>query len=93
MDTAVPLEIYPAFAFEGYPNRDSTPYDDRYHIPEAHTIIRGTLRYKGFPVFVKSLVDIGFLDETPIEGLEEGKKITWVIINVYKLFLIAYSNC
>jgi saccharopine dehydrogenase (NADP+, L-glutamate forming) len=32
-----------------------------YNIPEAHTVIRGTLRYAGFPEFVKVLVDMGFL--------------------------------
>lgn len=33
----------------------------RYNIPEAETVVRGTLRYAGFPEFVKVLVDIGFL--------------------------------
>ena len=46
MRSAKPIFVYPAFAFEGYPNRDSTPYDQRYRIPEAHTILRGTLRYQ-----------------------------------------------
>lgn len=46
MDEAKPIFTgFPGFAFEGYPNRDSTPYDQRYNIPEAQTIIRGTLRY------------------------------------------------
>ena len=40
------IRIYPGFAFEGYPNRDSTPYGARYGIPEAQTILRGTLRYR-----------------------------------------------
>lgn len=31
---------------EGYPNRDSLKYRDLYGIPEAHTVIRGTLRYQ-----------------------------------------------
>ncbi|KAI9709707.1 MAG: Saccharopine dehydrogenase [NADP(+), L-glutamate-forming] [Bogoriella megaspora] len=53
----------PGFAFVAYPNRDSTPYKERYNIPEAETIIRGTLRYQGFPEFVKVLVDIGFLSD------------------------------
>lgn len=63
MATAKPYHIYPGFAFVAYPNRDSTPYKERYHIPEAQTIIRGTLRYAGFPDFVKVLVDIGFLSD------------------------------
>jgi len=47
--SAKPIFVYPAFAFEGYANRDSTPYDKRYNIPEAHTILRGTLRYQVAP--------------------------------------------
>eukprot|EP00051_Salpingoeca_urceolata_P026413 m.477223 g.477223 ORF g.477223 m.477223 type:complete len:452 (-) comp20778_c0_seq1:139-1494(-) len=57
------IPIYPAFAFEGYPNRDSTPYKERYGIPEAQTILRGTLRYKGNPSFVKALADAGFMND------------------------------
>lgn len=34
---------YPAFAFVGYPNRDSVPYAKLYNIPEAQTVLRGTL--------------------------------------------------
>ncbi|KAH0432874.1 saccharopine dehydrogenase [Colletotrichum camelliae] len=64
MATAKPYYIYPGYAFVAYPNRDSTPYKERYNIPEAETIIRGTLRYQGFPQFIKVLVDIGFLDDT-----------------------------
>lgn len=63
MKTAKPYFIYPGYAFVAYPNRDSTPYKERYNIPEAQTIIRGTLRYQGFPQFIKVLVDIGFLEE------------------------------
>ncbi|RJE17883.1 saccharopine dehydrogenase [Aspergillus sclerotialis] len=63
MATAKPYHIYPGFAFVAYPNRDSTPYKERYNIPEAQTIIRGTLRYAGFPEFVKVLVDMGFLKD------------------------------
>lgn len=33
-------------SLEGYPNRDSLKYRDLYGIPEAHTVIRGTLRYQ-----------------------------------------------
>ncbi|RKP09877.1 Saccharopine dehydrogenase [Thamnocephalis sphaerospora] len=78
MNSAKPIFIYPAFAFEGYPNRDSTPYKERYRIPEAQTILRGTLRYQGFPKFVKALVDIGFLDETPRDYLApESADIAW----------------
>ncbi|ODV94206.1 hypothetical protein PACTADRAFT_60265 [Pachysolen tannophilus NRRL Y-2460] len=68
MASAKPYFIYPGYAFVAYANRDSTTYKELYHIPEAETVIRGTLRYQGFPEFVKVLVDLGFLkeDESPI---------------------------
>ena len=46
MDAAQPMDFLPGFSLEGYPNRDSTIYTDLYGIREAHTVLRGTLRYK-----------------------------------------------
>ena len=54
---------YTGFAFVAYPNRDSTPFREKYQIPEASTIIRGTLRYVGFPEFIRCIVDMGFLSQ------------------------------
>jgi saccharopine dehydrogenase (NADP+, L-glutamate forming) len=75
MGTAKPYFIYPGYAFVAYPNRDSTPYRERYSIPEAQTIVRGTLRYQGFPQFIRVLVEVGFLDETPRDFL--SKPVPW----------------
>ncbi|KAI1628215.1 saccharopine dehydrogenase [Exophiala viscosa] len=78
MGSAKPYYIYPGFAFVAYPNRDSTPYRERYNIPEAKTVIRGTLRYQGFPEIVKVLVDIGFLSEEEQPFLKSSDKpVTW----------------
>jgi saccharopine dehydrogenase (NADP+, L-glutamate forming) len=77
MKSATPYFIYPAFAFVAYANRDSTDYKERYAIPEAQTVVRGTLRYQGFPEFVKTLVDIGFLSEEPKDFFAPGSKIAW----------------
>jgi saccharopine dehydrogenase (NADP+, L-glutamate forming) len=78
MESAKPYPIYPGFAFVAYPNRDSTEYKERYHIPEAHTIIRGTLRYQGFPEFIRVLVDIGFLTEDERDFLKpSGGPLSW----------------
>lgn len=63
MASAKPYFIYPGYAFVCYPNRDSTLFKELYHIPEADTVIRGTLRYQGFPEFVKALVDMGMLKD------------------------------
>lgn len=63
MAHAMPYYISPAYAFVAYPNRDSTPFREFYNIPEAETVIRGTLRYQGFPEFIGALVKIGYLSE------------------------------
>lgn len=75
MGAAKPYYIYPGYAFVAYPNRDSTPFMQKYNTPEAQTIIRGTLRYQGFPEFIKTLVETGFLTETPLDIL--SKPVTW----------------
>ncbi|CAO3608325.1 unnamed protein product [Cunninghamella echinulata] len=79
MDSARKLNSgYPGFSFVGYGNRDSTPYDKRYNIPEAKTIIRGTLRYDGFCQFVKALFKLGFLSEEVQPHLtSEAPEIAW----------------
>jgi saccharopine dehydrogenase-like NADP-dependent oxidoreductase len=81
MAQAKPYYINPAFAFVAYPNRDSTAFREKYNIPEAQTVVRGTLRYQGFPEFIKTLVKIGFLDETPRDYLKSGSKISWVSLS------------
>ncbi|KAI5305135.1 hypothetical protein KEM56_005195 [Ascosphaera pollenicola] len=75
MGSAKPYYIYPAFAFVGYPNRDSTVYPEKYQIPEAKNVVRGTLRYQGFPEMIRTLVDIGFLSDEPQEFLNSAS--TW----------------
>lgn len=47
MSVARELDFLPGFAFEGFPNRDSTQYAKLYGIEDAHTIFRGTIRYRG----------------------------------------------
>lgn len=75
MATAKPYFIYPGYAFVCYPNRDSTLFKELYHIPEAETVIRGTLRFQGFPEFVKALVDMGMLKDDANEIF--SKPIAW----------------
>jgi len=67
--------IYPGYAFVAYQNRDSTPFKERDNIPEVQTVVRGTLRYQGFPEVVKVLSDMGFLSEEVHGFLKES--ITW----------------
>ncbi|KAK9452345.1 Saccharopine dehydrogenase [Limtongia smithiae] len=69
MKSAKPYFIYPGFSFYGYGNRDSTIFRELYKIPEAKSVLRGSLRYPGFTEFVSALVALGFLDETPKDFL------------------------
>jgi saccharopine dehydrogenase (NADP+, L-glutamate forming)/spermidine synthase len=48
---------------EGYPNRNSIePYIEVYKIPEAKTMIRGTLRNPGWCRTMKKIADVGYLE-------------------------------
>jgi saccharopine dehydrogenase-like NADP-dependent oxidoreductase len=49
--------------FEGYPNRDSVPYRETYGIPEARSILRGTLRYPGWCLTLLKIGQLGLLDD------------------------------
>ncbi len=62
-------------AFEGYPNRDSLGYRNIYGLENASTIIRGTLRKRGFCDAWDVFVQLGLTDDTYlIEGIET---FTW----------------
>ncbi|KAL5480610.1 hypothetical protein ACEPAI_1881 [Sanghuangporus weigelae] len=75
MGEAKPYYISPAYAFVAYPNRDSTPFREAYNIPEAETVVRGTLRYQGFPEFIAALVKLGWLDMDEKDWLNES--LSW----------------
>lgn len=80
MGSAAKYPAHPGYNFMAYANRDSTPYKERYNIPEAQTIIRGTLRYEGFTEFVGLLVDIGMFSDEPIAALSANAAsgtVTW----------------
>lgn len=61
MKTAKPYKDIDEYDLVAYPNRDSTPFQHFYKIPEAHTVVRGSLRYRENPEFVQALKDLGFL--------------------------------
>ncbi len=57
------IDVHGLGTFEGYPNRDSVPYAEIYGIPDAKTVLRGTLRNMGWCDTWKGLHDIGILEE------------------------------
>jgi len=78
MSTAAPYYVMDGYDFFNYPNRNSVPFREFYNIPEAHTVIRGSLRYEGNPTFVKALIDLGWLDTREKNWLKD--RITWAEI-------------
>lgn len=75
MATAEPYYVMDGYSFVAYPNRNSVPFRDYYNIPEADTVIRGSLRYAGNPTFVKALADLGWLSQDQKPWLKDG--LTW----------------
>lgn len=78
MAAAKPYFLLDGYDFVAYPNRDSVPIRDFYNIPEADTVIRGSLRHKGNPEFVQSLTKLGWLDTEEKAWLKPG--MTWAQI-------------
>jgi len=80
MDSVETLDFLPGFALEGFPNRDSTQYKSLYGLSGAHTMIRGTIRFKGFADSMKGLQALGLLGLNPHPALHpNGPELTWVI--------------
>jgi len=61
-----PLPVEGIGELEAYPNRDSLGYIDVYGLEGIETMFRGTLRYPGWCICLKKVVDLGLLDETPV---------------------------
>ncbi|KAI1419214.1 saccharopine dehydrogenase [Xylaria sp. FL1777] len=80
MANAVPYHVVDGYSFLAYPNRNSVPFREFYQIPEAQTVIRGSLRYDGNPQLVKALIDLGWINTDPQEWLSPG--MTWAQIQM-----------
>ncbi|NVK21421.1 MAG: saccharopine dehydrogenase NADP-binding domain-containing protein [Kangiellaceae bacterium] len=69
---AKPLDIA-GLSLEGYPNRESTSYQVSYGIPEAHNILRGTLRYAGFCDIIQAAKQLKLLSVVDANSAD----LTW----------------
>ncbi|CAF4383073.1 unnamed protein product, partial [Rotaria sp. Silwood2] len=67
----------PGFNLECYPNQDSTKYIDSLQLDTVHTILRGTLRYKGFCSNTLGLIRLGLLSDKPHPSLQFTDNLTW----------------
>eukprot|EP00013_Stygamoeba_regulata_P013978 CAMPEP_0177670150 /NCGR_PEP_ID=MMETSP0447-20121125/23907_1 /TAXON_ID=0 /ORGANISM="Stygamoeba regulata, Strain BSH-02190019" /LENGTH=930 /DNA_ID=CAMNT_0019177237 /DNA_START=53 /DNA_END=2845 /DNA_ORIENTATION=- len=73
-----PKKIFNALNLEGYPNRDSKVYAGLYGIEDAHTVVRGTLRYTGFARTMNLIAELRLLDTTTLPILAPGSaNCTW----------------
>lgn len=83
------LDFLPGFALEGFPNRDSTKYGELYGLgPHVATLLRGTLRYKGFAQCIRAIQLLGLIDTEPHPMLHpNGPEITWrqLVVNLLGL--------
>lgn len=52
---------------EVYPNRDSTPYVEKYGIPETERMFRGTFRYPGWCELWRNFRKLGLLDDREVD--------------------------
>jgi saccharopine dehydrogenase-like NADP-dependent oxidoreductase len=65
-----PVSVPGLGEFEGYANRDSLKYLDDYQLQGVNTLLRGTLRYKGFCAAWNILVQLGCCEDTyDMEGV------------------------
>ncbi|VDD76863.1 unnamed protein product [Mesocestoides corti] len=79
MDAAQRMNDLIGFNLESYPNRDSISYKDVYKLKDCETVIRGTIRYKGFAKVVRALINLGFMDTKEHPKLAPGApSLTWV---------------
>lgn len=80
MSAAIDLDFIPELELQGFPNRDSTIYAELYGLDHnLSTLLRGSIRYKGFAESVKVLTALGLISTQPHPLLQpDAPSITWV---------------
>ncbi|NXF17090.1 AASS protein, partial [Rhodinocichla rosea] len=78
LDSVTPMDFFPGLNLEGFPNRDSTKYAEPYGIQTARTLLRGTLRYKGYSRTMGGFVKLGLINPDPYPLLNSTTPpLTW----------------
>ncbi|NWS87759.1 AASS protein, partial [Toxostoma redivivum] len=78
LDSVTPMDFFPGLNLEGFPNRDSTKYAEPYGIQTARTLLRGTLRYKGYSRTMGGFVKLGLINPDPYPLLSStAPPLTW----------------
>uniref|UniRef100_A0A8C1FAQ8 Aminoadipate-semialdehyde synthase n=2 Tax=Cyprinus carpio TaxID=7962 RepID=A0A8C1FAQ8_CYPCA len=92
LDVTEPMDFMPGFNLEAFPNRDSTKYAEPYGIESACTLIRGTLRFRGFSSAMSGFVKLGLINTEPCPLLgHTASPVSWVW--VYGSFFIILMKC
>uniref|UniRef100_A0A671Q9H0 Alpha-aminoadipic semialdehyde synthase, mitochondrial-like n=1 Tax=Sinocyclocheilus anshuiensis TaxID=1608454 RepID=A0A671Q9H0_9TELE len=79
LDVTKPMDFMPGFNLEGFPNWDSTKYAQPYGIESAHTLIRGTLRFRGFSSAMNGFVKLGLINTEPCPLLgHTASPVSWL---------------
>ncbi|MFA6259858.1 MAG: saccharopine dehydrogenase C-terminal domain-containing protein [Bacteroidia bacterium] len=66
------VKVHSGESFDAYANRDSLEYIHPYGIESVHTVLRGTLRGKGFCAAWNALVQLGLNDDSFSIEFPEG---------------------
>uniref|UniRef100_A0A8B9HIP4 Aminoadipate-semialdehyde synthase n=1 Tax=Astyanax mexicanus TaxID=7994 RepID=A0A8B9HIP4_ASTMX len=78
LESTVSMDFLPGFNLEGFPNRDSTKYAEAYGIESAQSLVRGTLRFKGFSHAMSGFVKLGMINTDPSPLLNPAASpISW----------------
>lgn len=78
LESVTVMDCFPGLNLEGFPNRDSTKYAEPYGIQSAHTLMRGTLRYKGFAKAMSGFVKLGLINGDPCPLLAvDAPVVSW----------------
>uniref|UniRef100_A0A8C1QHA5 Alpha-aminoadipic semialdehyde synthase, mitochondrial n=1 Tax=Cyprinus carpio TaxID=7962 RepID=A0A8C1QHA5_CYPCA len=78
LDVTEPMDFMPGFNLEAFPNRDSTKYAEPYGIESACTLIRGTLRFRGFSSAMSGFVKLGLINTEPCPLLgHTASPVSW----------------
>jgi alpha-aminoadipic semialdehyde synthase len=75
---ATPTVFLPGYRCEVLANRDSLKYAELYGVGDAHTFVRGTLRFQGWSVVLDALTRLGLLSDKPSALFAPGAaKMSW----------------
>ncbi len=82
------IDVPGLFLLEGYPNRDSISYIEKYGLHDAKTFLRTTLRYPSFCTGWDKIVNMGFTDTDDGEQIKCCKTYKEWYLEKMKSFIL-----